>query len=535
MLRVVGELAKELNEGGIRYCHWKSNWALAKSVCGEGDLDLLVHREDASRFRDIVARLGFCPVVDAANPPFPAVEHFHGLDPDTATIAHVHAYYRVVTGQSLVKNYRLPLDAMLLQNVREDESSSLRVPIKGAELIVFIVRMLIKHASPFELALLLRKRKHIRAETAWLLDDSALQSARELLSEWLPQLDVATFERGVRALGQPASLWRRIALGYRIRRRLRGFARYGAARAQIVEARKFLDYLFHRLRGSKKGLTPVAGGAVIAFVGSEASGKSTLANEIGSWLGEHYTVDRVHAGKPPGTLLTLLPNLMVPLMRRLAPSSRLTAHDGRTDASGKPRAVSALFALRSVSLAYDRRALLVRAHANAANGRIVLCDRYPSRPGEIDGPQLARLLEPAPRSSWLRWLARLEARLYADIPSPDLVIYLTAPLEATLARNLERDKTEPDTYVRRRYTRSAHFTFDRTTVHRISTDRPLLETVREVKGTIWNALLPAFTDADGRNHVAGQRIDGDAASAPEAQSGNASRGAQYVSTREYLK
>jgi thymidylate kinase len=487
VLRVVGELAKELNEGGIRYCHWKSNWALGESVCGEGDLDLLVHREDATRFRAIAERSGFRPVVDAANPPFPAVEHLHAMDPDSAAVAHVHAYYRVVTGQSLVKNYRLPVEAMLLENAREEESS-VRVPLKGAELIVFTVRMLLKHTSPFELVLLRRQWKRIRAETAWLLDDSALESARELLPNWLPQLDVATFERAVRALEKPASLGRRIALGYRIRRRLRAFTRHGAIRAQIVEVRKFLNLLSHRLRGSKKGLTPVTGGAVIAFVGSEASGKSTLANEMRSWLRGHYTVERIHAGKPPGTPLTLLPNLLVPLMRRVVPSSRSTAVEARIAGSENPSAVPAMFALRSVSLAWDRRAVLLRAHAKAANGRIVLCDRYPSEAGTIDGPQLASALDPSHHSSWLRWLARLEARLYADIPPPDLVIYLSAPLDTTLARNLARDKTEPDTYVRKRHARSADFTFDNTAVCRISTDRPLSETVREVKLAVWKTL-----------------------------------------------
>ncbi len=488
MLGVVGELVKELNEGGIRYCHWKSNWALGESVRGDGDLDLLIHREDAPRFRAIAEKLGFRSVVDAANPPFPAVEHLHAMDPDSTVIAHVHVYYRVVTGQSLVKNYRLPIEAMLLENTRDDDESALRVPLKGAELIVFTVRMSLKHTSPFELVLLRRQWKRIQAEAAWLLDDVALDVARELLPSWLPQLDVATFEQAVRALERPAPLARRIALGYRVRRRLRPFARHSAIRIQIVEVRKFLNLFSHRLRGSKKGLTPIAGGAVIAFVGSEASGKSTLANEVRSWLGGHYTVDRIHAGKPPGTLLTFLPNLLVPLMRRLAPSVRSTTVEARIAGSEDPPAVSPLFAVRSVSLAWDRRAVLLRAHANAANGRIVLCDRYPSRPGAIDGPQLARVLGSPHYSSWLRRLARLESRLYTDIPRPDLVIYLSAPLDTTLARNLARDKTEPDPYVRRRHARSADFTFDHATVRRISTDRPLSDTVREVKAAVWKML-----------------------------------------------
>ena len=43
-------------------------------------------------------------------------------------------------------------------------------------------------------------------------------------------------------------------------------------------------------------------------------------------------------------------------------------------------------------------------------------------------------------SSVRRVLAALEDRLYRDIPTPDLVFHLTAPLDVTLARNAARAK-----------------------------------------------------------------------------------------------
>ena len=56
-----------------------------------------------------------------------------------------------------------------------------------------------------------------------------------------------------------------------------------------------------------------------------------------------------------------------------------------------------MFGIRSVMLAYERRALLTHAFALSANGTIVLCDRYPSsRSGAPDGPQLGHLAAPDP-------------------------------------------------------------------------------------------------------------------------------------------
>jgi len=153
---------------------------------------------------------------------------------------------------------------------------------------------------------------------------------------------------------------------------------------------------------------------------------------------------------------------------------------------GPRRTFPLMFGVRSVMLAYERRALLTRAFARSADGTIVLSDRYPSsRSGAPDSPQLGHL--PA-RDGRRRWLTALEARLYEDIPSPDLVVHLTAPLDVTLARNAARDKTEPEDYVRFRHSLSSNLEFDGVPVHRISTDRPLEDVVREVKEAIWATL-----------------------------------------------
>ena len=58
-LRVVVQLRDELRAKAVRFCHWKSNDMLARSLSGENDLHLLVHRDDARRFLSVLARLGF--------------------------------------------------------------------------------------------------------------------------------------------------------------------------------------------------------------------------------------------------------------------------------------------------------------------------------------------------------------------------------------------------------------------------------------------------------------------------------------------
>lgn len=491
MLTKISKLVEELNKGGIRYCHWKSNFALAETLSGQTDIDLLVHRKDASLFGIILSQLCFKPAVTTDGQSFPSVEHYFALDEESGILAHVHAYFRVITGESLTKNYRLPIEEMLLQNTREIDS--LRVPAKSAELVVFTLRMMLKHTSLTELALLARYWRHVRKEIKWLLETDSIDETLRFVNRWLPSLDTELFSDCVTALKSPASLCRRVILGHRLRSQLGPYARHSTIQTSLRGVRKFMILLFRRLIRSHKGMVPRGGGALIAFVGPEATGKSTLLAEVRDWLGKHFAVEQIHAGKPKSTIVSFVPNLLVPAMRAMLPTCRSihleSQYASKKQAAKAERDYPLIFGIRSAFLAYDRRSLLSRAFGRAANGTIVLCDRYPSlQSGAPDSPQLSHLPVSPNRYSVRRLLARIEARLYREIPPPDLVIYLSAPLEVTVSRNAARGKKEPEDYVRRRHARSSNLEFEKTTVCVINTDQPLHQTVLEAKKAIWNVL-----------------------------------------------
>jgi thymidylate kinase len=228
-------------------------------------------------------------------------------------------------------------------------------------------------------------------------------------------------------------------------------------------------------------------GRVIAFVGSEATGKSTLLRETEEWLSADHRVRRIHAGKPPSTVITFVPHFLLPALRAAFPRQRSlqVASEYQEASKTRDRPYPLMFGLRSVMLAYERRVLIRRAFAWSAQGTIVLSDRYPSsRSGAPDSPQLGHLPVGNGNAALRRWLATLENRLYRTIPAPDLVIQLTAPLEVTLARNLARAKTEAEDYVRFRYFLTSHYQFDGATVRRVDTDRHLQAVLRDVQQAI---------------------------------------------------
>lgn len=491
MLNRLQQLIEQLSKNGIRYCHWKSNSALSQVREGQTDVDFLIHRKDGDSFRLLMSQLNFRPAGIQGDAPFPAVEHYFALDEETGILVHVHAYYRVITGESLSKNLHLPLEEMLLQNVREEDA--IQVPAKSAELVVFTIRMMLKHTSLVEIAMLARDWKGMRREIEWLMEAKPTDETLKLVENWLPTVNIRLFSECINGLKTPASLPRRIILGLQLRSQLSIYARNSRIRAWLSGIQKFSLMAYGRLTRSKKGMILQSGGAVIAFVGAEATGKSTLLTETRHWLGEHFVINQIHAGKPKSTPLTMLPNLLLPLLRSALPTyrpSNIVTSSAATEQDQKsPKVYPLISAIRSVFLAYDRRALLSRAFAQAANGSIVLCDRYPSMSkGAPDGPQLQQFEINPKRYPIQAWLARKEKRLYQEIPSPDMVVSLYVPVEVALMRNKNRGKEEPEDYVRYRHSLASNLEYGNAPVYKINTDQALDATVLEVKKNIWRNL-----------------------------------------------
>lgn len=487
----IKSLFEELNSNNLRYCHWKSNIALGKSLSGKTDIDILVHRKDADIFRTILSRLNFSPAKSKNVSNFPSVEHYYALDEESGLLVHVHAYYQVITGQSLTKNYHLPVEDMLLENTRIEWD--VKLPTKSAELVIFVLRMMLKHTAIVELLLLSRYWKEVQQEVQWLLESDRVNETVELVQEWLPPIDLDLFCQCLKALSSPSSLYRRITLGLRLRSQLRPYARRSIFHVTWTGLKKFIRMGYTRVSGSPRGMVPNSGGVIIAFVGPEATGKSTLIREMRKWLGEHFAVEQIHAGKPPSTFLSFFPNLVVPALRSLLPNYRSTRIEARytyQDVEQESQTVYPLFfALRSALLGYDRRILLTRAFVRAANGHIILSDRYPSSsPGATDSPQLARVSLPEGRYPLRRRLAQFESQMYKEIAPPDLVISLSVPLEIAIVRNKNRGKEEPEELLRLRHAQASSLAFDKTSVIKVNTDQPLEETILEVKKAIWNAL-----------------------------------------------
>lgn len=479
-------LLAALDRRGVRYCHWKSNIRLAQALAGAEDLDLLVHREDAGPFQAALAEAGFKRAASRAGLSHPGVFHALALDEARGRLVHVHAYVQIVGGDSLVKSYRLPIETLLLSDRRL--LHGLPVPAPEAELAVFVLRVALKHAGPLEAAMANRDYRAVVEELVWLRGQADEERAGRLFTALVPQAGPELFSELLGAIGSERALGRRILLGSRLAWRLRGLRRLGPVAAVRSRLHRVVALAAGRL-SRRKDMVLETGGIIVALVGPKATGKSTLGDGVAERLAHQLDVVRIHAGKPPATVLSAGPRFVLPLVRRLFPNERPSAYEG--EEQRRERRYSMLYVLRMALLAYDRHALLRRSRRAAAAGTIVVSDRYPSdTAGAIDSSCFDQAALDACRSPLKRWLMGLERRLHASLPRPGLVIRLEAPVETAIRRDAERSKREgPDAAaVLRRWHLETRAEFTGTPVVPLRTDAPLEETLRNVVQAVWKSL-----------------------------------------------
>jgi thymidylate kinase len=488
MLEAIRRLFECLDAQGVEYCHWKSNAFLGAALDGEGDLDLLVRREHGDLFEALLTSLRFKQMTMPRWRSVPSVLHYLGLDPDTGLLVHLHVYLRLVTGGSLAKPCWLPLEALLLESRRRLDG--VWVPAKDAELLLFVLRKMLEYSSPTEGPLAVRESRRAVLELEWLLAGGTLAQAERLVDRWLPQIDRALFRRAAAALMPSGSIPRRCLIAATVRWRLRHCMLQGLPLLEGARAARLVRWVILRCLGRPPRARPLRGGVLVAVVGPEASGKSTLVRELRDWLAQHMSVTLVHAGKPPSTSLTALPDLLLPFLRRALPRHRSfqVDHDRLSGDATVSGTRAMLYAVRAVLLASSRRRLLERAQRTVVGGALVISDRFPSMTiGAADSAQLDAAM-PGSSVALLRRLGMLERRLYRDIRTPDIVFRLDLSPAMAVARNAERDKDETDAYVRHRHARWILPQFPASRVLDLDTARPLAETLLTAKQAVWECL-----------------------------------------------
>ena len=472
MLQVFHNLFKALHTENVIFCNWKDHHAVEKHLNGDGDLDIYIPIRFKSRFEEISKSQGFRRVI-SYQADHDYIEHYFGLDQTTAKFVHIHVYFKIITGEHVSKNYELPLERFMLENL--DKSSHLpKINISGQHSI-FLIRYFLKIGSIYGLFQYWRE-------------------SEKYLNEWHSYSNIFDYD-GIAELGissnalnemhqvyESSSSFKKLLLSIKFKRQLRDLRRRKYFQHQIFIIQNLTLRLLNRLiLKKKKMLIP---GIVVAICGLDGSGKSSLVSALQINLSAHFSAKVLHLGRPKSTILTFLFNSLVAIYSFC---KRFKTTHTETYPTLSSKNISLIYAIRSVLLAYDRKAQSHKAHKHSKKGYIVICDRYPGLEiGKMDSP---RIPEMESRGLLYQFCYNLEQKLYSSIKEAKFIFQLSVPLEVAIHRNNMREKfgKETEDELRERFIVNSDAQFLGENYNMIDASVSFDRVLKEVTDQLWHS------------------------------------------------
>ena len=478
-------LCERLKDERIDYCHWKSNAAIDRSASGDNDLDLLVGRADAQRFSELLTQLGYKEIQVLPEEQLPGIRDFYGFDEAAARLIHVHAHFQLVLGHDLTKNYRLAIESPYLASAIQRDL--FRIPAQEFELVLLVIRLVLKHSTLD--AILMRHGRlstSERRELEFLLSPATLEKSYPLLEQHLPFISRNLFEACLQALQPGCSFWERIRVGGRLQRKLESCAR----RPQIADVflklwRRLEQPVVYRLHLRRPQRRLAHGGLLVAIIGGDGSGKTTVVNDLRQRFSEEFDVKKVHLGKPPWSWTTIVVRGILKIGRSLGLYPYVNEGTEPSVDTNSPSFPGYPWLIREVCTGRDRYLEYLRARRFATNGGLVICDRFPlSQLKIVDGPQVERVTREIKRNRVIKLLATIEHYYYRQIISPDLLIVLRVDPEICVQRKTD----ETSDSVRSRSQEMWEVDWCGTRAHIIDASRSKSQVMSDVLNVVWSHL-----------------------------------------------
>lgn len=494
-LLVLQDLFARLNAAEIRYCHWKSNEHLGASMTGATDVDVLFDRRDAQRLTSLLTQTtSFKRFVVKPGRGYPGIEDYVGFDAESGKLTHLHVHYQLTLGEKFLKGHRLPWEDLYLSTRVLDETYGLYVADPHLELVVLIVRAVMKlRARDYALETMGRGYfgGGMLRELRWLahrVDQARLcEIGTALVGERAAQL-LPLILAGKRPTVRQLRVFRR-----RAQPRLHEYRLYGAADAVRQMTKREWSIIWWKLgnwyRGAatKSTRTLPQGGLFIAFLGADGAGKSTLTAAIAEWLAREVAVVTTYGGSGKGS--ASLPRRLLQGLAAMRRGARASARSGPRAPADRPRtglrALGRVFSI--MVLTSERRRRASQARRARGLGMIVLSDRLPQRqiPDLNDGPRLSLWLEQP--AGLRRAVARREQTAFqlTELTPPDLVVKLNVSAEVAAQRKPET----PPEQLSKGFELLRQLRFPQTTrVLEVNADLPFAQVLQQVKQAVWEAI-----------------------------------------------
>jgi thymidylate kinase len=349
-----------------------------------------------------------------------------------------------------------------------------------------VLRLALKHGTWDSAAFgLARLRAAECRELEYLVDRSDLDAVRRVVERHLPQIGWAAWSRYATALLENAPLPVQLAAGRRVVHRAADLMRRRPAADTAVRCVRRVRWgVRHYVLGGRNTKRLTAGGRVVAVVGGDGAGKSTLVTGLADWLNGPLDTRVLHLGKPPRSAATLAVKGAVTVGRRLGVLGAGLPNYPTPEEHGGRAPDTSWLAWQYVTAA-DRRRHHRRARSLAARGYVVVCDRFPlARITQMDGSR-TRWVPRAQLSRLGRYLVDAEQACYAAITDPDLLLVLRVDPDTAVVR---KEGVDPAPFVRLRSAEVFALDWRGSRAVPLDAARPADAVLADARAAVWAAL-----------------------------------------------
>ncbi|MFC2157450.1 hypothetical protein ACFLT9_06400 [Acidobacteriota bacterium] len=484
---MIREFFNQLNEGGIRYCHWKSNGHLRDGIEGKTDLDILVDTQHEEEFGKVLNQHHFKPMIPPTEKASPFMCDYLGFDPASGRLLHLHVHTGIIIGSKYLKNYILPIAETFLGSTTVDPETSVKIPEPKLELMVLTLRIILKYQIKQILKAQTQAKNiiptHIAEEIGFLKDQIESFGDGALIETGVLQESHQVIQEFHNRQGENRlSHWRMIRLQFRLKKIISKYRQLRGLRFVRTYSRNRLKNIW-ALRTDHYKKTMLGGGRTIAFIGVDGSGKSTVRTEIGKWLGWKLKVKYYYLGKQrKRTPSMFVISLFLSINRRIYSVLKFLTL--------LKKAGDLLTALQYVFAAKHKLTLYQNSLRDKQSGSIVLFDRYPLDAFKtffdpMDGPKISSYMKNN-MGRFMKWCAKREAAYHRQIKPPDHLVLLEADRETVLRRKPENLTNEETIKNKIRMVESLSET--EYPVVRIDASLTLREVLRQIKKHLWEWL-----------------------------------------------
>lgn len=490
MLDIVKRMIQKFEENGIDYVHFKSNEHLNESIEGETDFDILVARESAQKYEQCLLDLNFKKFCSVVRGSYPGVDDWIGFDDRTGKLIHMHTHYQLVTGKSGYKNFVLPWAEAAFECAQADEKTKMKIASAEFELVELYTRIVAKMAWNKNLAAMsggyALKGGTLR-EAQWLWERADRQKLpgmiRRCFGEYADDIDADVFYKKNLTAKEYRSF--RNAVLKKLKFHERSGMVFVNARSSFYKGetrviRKLKKMMFVPSVRQKKICH--TGGLLIAFLGVDGSGKTTVTSEINSWLAWKFETAHMSLGigRKKQTFSYKIRQKLKSVLKK----------GGGKKKAGKSVSLDFEKPVKVTWKNYRKQRVLVRfakaihrdiirIHSYCLNGGIMVVDRYPQLQffGIADG----RKVNPAfPK-------LQKEEENYLKIAEeiqPDLVFKLVIPVELSKQRRPE-DSVE---ILQKKWEILQAVAYPKAKVIEVDATQPLEKELVFIKQRIWEML-----------------------------------------------